>query len=182
MVTLAIEDAERLFRWHVLYRAQTATDPARALRSPKKLYPADPFAWHVLASWAAGDTDPWARAVALLGDPTARGGFVEAVAGDHLVRAAGPFALYHRADQGQGTKEEIDLVLHRRGARARLEIKYRQMIKPAHRKYLAQYGGGVLATVDQIEFHPTENVADIPLHMLLAGMADPISLYPTHLP
>lgn len=177
-----IEDAELLFLWHVLYRAQSATDTARALRSPKKLYPSDPFAWHVLASWAAGETDPWAGAIARLGDASLRGSFVEAVAADHFVRGYGPFALYHRRDKGQGASEEIDLMLRHGTAQARLEIKYRATIKPADRKALAQYGGGILATVDQIEWYADDQVAAIPLCLLLAGYADQITLYPAHVP
>ena len=177
-----VEDAERLFLWHVLYRAQSATDTARALRSPKKLYPADPFAWHVLASWAAGESDPWAGAMTRLGDATLRGSFIEAVAADHFLRGYGPFALYHRRDKGQGAREEIDLLLRRGTVQARLEIKYRATIKTGDRKALAQYGGGILASVDQLEWYPKDQVAAIPLCFLLAGYADQITLYPAHLP
>lgn len=177
-----IEDAERLFLWHVLYRAQEVREAARALRSPKKLYPVDPFAWHVLASWAAGDADPWAGSVTRLGDPTTRGFFVEAVAGDLLLRGYGPFALYHRRDRGEGATEEIDFVLHRGGAQALLEIKYRETVKPLDWKHLAQHGGGIIATPDDLRWKATDNVAAIPLPLLLAGYGDEISLYPAPLP
>lgn len=176
-----MEDAEHLFLWHILYRGQSATDSAPALRSPKKLYPADPFAWHVLASWAAGHPDPWPEAITRLADPTTRGVFVEAVAGDHFMRGYGRFAWYHRADAGRGSTEEIDMVLHRHTKQARLEIKYRARITTKHRRHLAQYGGGILATVDHVEWYAKDNVAAIPLHLLLAGYDDRISLYPAHL-
>lgn len=177
-----IEDAERLFLWHVLYRGQSATDTARALKSPKKLYPADPFTWHVLASWAAGERDPWAGAMARLGNATTRGVLVETVAGDHFLRGYGPFALYHRRDKGQGASEEIDLMLRRGSVQAYLEIKYRARITVADRRSLSKYGGGILATVDHVEWYPETQVAAIPLCLLLAGYADPITLYPAHLP
>lgn len=177
-----IEDAERLFLWHVLYRAKSVAERAPALRSPKKLYPADPFAWHVLASWAAGDTDPWAGSLARLGDPTLRGAFVEAVAGDHFIRGLGRSVLYHRGDQGQGTTEEIDFVLHRGGARALVEVKYRRRVKPIHWKHLAQYGGGIIATPDRLEWQESDRVAAIPLSYLLAGAGDRLTLYPAPLP
>lgn len=173
-----IENAERLYLWHVLYRAQAAGDPAPALKSPKKLYPADPFAWHVLAAWAAGEADPWAGSLARLQDSTARGAFVDAVAGDHLIRAYGRFALYQRADRGDHGTEEIDFVLYRGGRQARLEIKYRETVKAVHWKHLANHGGGIIATPDDLEWSARDQVAAIPLPYLLAGYAERLSLYP----
>jgi predicted AAA+ superfamily ATPase len=170
-----VEDAEKLFLWHVLQRARSATTPAPALRSPKKLYPVDPFSWHVLASWAAGDADPWAASVTRLADPAIRGELVESVAADHFIRGYAPFAFYHRAPQGQ---EEIDLVLHRESAQSRIEIKYRQRVTKVHANHLAKYGGGLLVTVDALEYDGDTNVAQIPLYALLAGYAEPITLYP----
>jgi predicted AAA+ superfamily ATPase len=170
-----VEDAEKLFLWHVLQRAQDATTPKPLFRSPKKLYPADPFSWHVLASWAAGDGDPWAASVARATDPATRGELVESVAADHFIRGYAPFAFYHRAPQGE---EEIDLVLHRGGAQSRIEIKYRRRITKVHTNHLAKHGGGLLATVDEIDFDAKANVARVPLYALLAGYAEPITLFP----
>lgn len=171
-----IEDAERLFLWHVLHRAQDAVTPAAAFKSPKKLYPADPFSWHVLASWAAGETDPWLASVARVTDHVRRGALVEAVAADHFIRGYAPFAFYHRAPAGE---EEIDLVLHRDTQASRIEIKYRGRITKVHANHLAKYGGGILATIDQLDYDPGTNVARIPLYALLAGYAEPITLYPS---
>jgi uncharacterized protein len=170
-----VEDAEKLFLWHVLQRAENAVTPKALYKSPKKLYPADPFSWHVLASWAAGDADPWAATLARVADPAIRGELVESVATDHFIRAYAPFAFYHRAPQGE---EEIDLVLHRAGARSRIEIKYRQRITKTHANHLAKYGGGILATLDESDYDPKANVAQVPLYALLAGFAEPITLFP----
>lgn len=173
-----VEDAERLFLWHVLYRGQTPDTPLRALRSPKKLYPVDPFAWHVLEHWVTGDEDPWAAAARRLQQPAARGLLVESVAGDHLLRTYGKFALYHRHYQGHGSSEEIDFVLHRGPRRALLEVKYRQEVKAVHRRYLATHGGGIIATRHELEWHDADRVAAIPLVLLLAGYDAPLSLHP----
>lgn len=169
-----IEDAERLFLWHVLYRAHSAERPTPALRSPKKLYPVDPFAWHVLASWAAGEADPWAASLARLATPAIRGELVESVAADHFVRRFGRLAFYHRSE----AQHEIDLVLHRARTRARIEVKYRQRVAPRDARQLVQSGGGILASVDEFRFDQTGNVAVIPLFALLAGYGESITLYP----
>lgn len=176
-----MEDAALLYLWHVLYRAQSVDNNAAAFRSPKKLYPADPFAWHVLASWIAGHKEPWDKSVERMANPTQRGAFVESVAADHFLRAYGPFARYHRTDAGSSKNEEIDLVVHREDQRGLLEIKYRNSIKTAHRKHLAKYGGGILATVDDVAWHAQDNVAEIPLYLLLAGMQEQVTLYPAPL-
>jgi uncharacterized protein len=177
-----IEDAERLFLWHVLYRAQSADDSSNAIRSPKKLFAADPFAWHVLAAWAGGEKDAWSGSMTRLTNPTYRGGFVESVAGDHFLREFGRFALYHRADKGQGKTEEIDFILHRERQQARIEVKFRNHITGGHAKHLANHGGGILATPDDLAWRAADNVAVIPLPYLLAGARERLSLYPAHLP
>jgi predicted AAA+ superfamily ATPase len=172
-----IEDAERLFLWHVLYRTRDMAASAPAFRSPKKLYPHDPFSWHVLASWVAGDAEPWAGSIVRLGAPEIRGRMVECVAGDHLIRGFGRFAFYHRTSEGD---EEIDLVLHRGGAQARVEIKYRGKAQRKFAKYLGKHGGGILATLDHLHYDAELHVAHIPLYAVLAGYAEPITLYPAH--
>ncbi len=177
-----MENAERLFLWHVMYRGNTLREPAAAIRSPKKLFPVDPFAWHVLASWASGETDPWAGSLTRIADSAYRGGFVESIAGDHFIRGYGRFALYHRPDKGQGSTEEIDFVLHRDRAQALIEVKYRKQLKTEHRKHLANHGGGILASPATLAWHETDNVATIPLPYVLAGAREPLTLYPAHLP
>jgi len=170
-----IEDAEAMFLWHVYYRSQDAMSPAPAPRSPKKLYPADPFAWHVLASWAAGDRDPWSATMTRVADPVQRGDLVESVVADHLRRAFGPFALYHRATQGE---EEIDAIVHEGGRQARIEVKYRKRVGAADARFLTRYGGGILATVDELAWDARHNVAAVPAATLLAGDAGARTLYP----
>jgi len=170
-----MEDAEKLFLWHILPRAHDALTPAPLFRSPKKLYPADPFSWHVLASWAGGDADPWPASLTRAADPTIRGELVESVVADHLIRGFAPFAFYHRSSQGE---EEIDLVLHRAGVARRIEIKYRSRITKVHTNRLAKYGGGILATVDSLAYDAATEVAQIPVYALLAGYSEPITLFP----
>jgi uncharacterized protein len=170
-----IEDAEAMFLWHVYYRAQHATSPTPALRSPKKLYPADPFAWHVLSSWTTGDQDPWTASTERLTDPIRRGDLVESVLADHARRRFGSFALYHRAPQGE---EEIDIVAYAGGQTARIEVKYRKRVSTADERFLAKYGGGIVATVDELAYDPASRVARIPLAVLLVGDAVPATLFP----
>lgn len=171
-----VEDAEAMFLWHVLYRSQTATDTARALRSPKKLYPADPFAWHALAGWTERDEDPWSAAHVRLGRGDVRGTMAESVAADHFQRRFGPGVAYHRTSRGT---EEIDFLISRPNRLAYVEIKYRSQIRAADRKWLAKYGGGVLATRDTLAWHEEERVAALPLWALLSGYPEPVSLYPS---
>jgi uncharacterized protein len=170
-----VEDAEAMFLWHVFYRSQSPDEAAPALRSPKKLYPADPFSWHVLASWAAGDADPWADVMERVATPIIRGELVESVVADHLRRRFGSFALYYRATRGD---EEIDFVVHAGNRKARVEVKYQARIVSRNWEALAKYGGGVLATLDRLEWQAAANVACIPLSTLLAGFAEPASLFP----
>jgi predicted AAA+ superfamily ATPase len=171
-----IEDAEQLFLWHVLQRSQNAATLRPALKSPKKLYPVDPFTWHMLSSWVDGDSDPWSTSLLRLADPTARGGLVEGVVADHLIRGYAPFAFYHRTTGGE---EEIDLVVERAKAPGRIEIKYRRRVTRVHENHLAKYGGGLVITSDDLAYDATRAVARIPLYALLAGYADPITLYPS---
>ena len=132
------------------------------------------FLWHVLASWAAGEADPWAASLARLATPAIRGELVESVAADHFVRRFGRLAFYHRSE----AQHEIDLVLHRARTRARIEVKYRQRVAPRDARQLVQSGGGILASVDEFRFDQTGNVAVIPLFALLAGYGESITLYP----
>lgn len=171
-----LEDAGAMFLWHVYYRAQSPEDTAPALRSPKKLYPADPFGWHVLASWVGRARDRWADAMRRLETGPERGLLTESVTADHFRRARGHGALYHRASQGD---EEIDFVLSGDGGPSYVEVKFRQRIRRKHRRWLSKYGGGILATRDRLEWHGEDNVASVPLYALLAGFSEPVSLYPS---
>lgn len=170
-----LEDAQAMYLWHIVYRAHSATDPARALRSPKKLYPSDPFGWHVLASWGGRIRDPWSASHERLEDAAVRGTLVESVVADHLARGYGDSLRYHRTRQG---REEIDFLVSREGEIAYLEVKFRDRIDRGDGKWLAKYGGGVLATRETLDWDEDAGVASVPVWALLAGYARPVSLYP----
>jgi len=170
-----LENAEAMYLWHIVYRAQGATDPGRALRSPKKLYPSDPFGWHVLANWGSRTRDPWSSSHERLENPAVRGTLVESVMADHLARNYGDGLLYHRTRKGG---EEIDfLVSEHKGIRY-LEVKFRNSVRRDDRKWLAKYGGGILATKDTLEWDEDSGVASVPVWALLAAYGRPVSLYP----
>lgn len=171
-----LEDAQAAFLWHIVHRVDSIDSPVPAPRSPKKLYPVDPFAWHVLRSWVSGSTNPWREAVEFRADPTAMGVMVEAVVGDHLRRWRGPYTLYHRAAQGS---EEIDFVVFDGESRALVEVKYREAIKAAHKKVLRKYGGGLLITRADLFLNRDNNVAGIPLSAFLSGLPGSLTLFPS---
>lgn len=170
-----IEDAEAMFLWSVFYRTQDISTPVPALRSPKKLYPSDPFTWHVLASWAMGETDPWTATAERIGDPIHRGDLVESIMADHIRRSSGPHTFYHRTLQGQ---EEIDFVTYAEGKISRIEVKYRKRIVPADERYLEKYGGGIIASADELGWNNNSKVARIPISWLLAGWKHEVTLFP----
>lgn len=170
-----LEDAEAMYLWHIVYRAHSATDPARALRSPKKLYPSDPFGWHVLANWGGRRRDPWSASHDRLEDPAVRGTLVESVVADHLVRGYGDAVRYHRSRQG---REEIDFLVSDDPAITYLEVKFRERIRREDGKWLGKYGGGILATSETLDWDADRGVASVPVWALLAGYAEPVSLYP----
>ncbi len=170
------EDREAVFIWQIMYRVINIGDPTPAPKSPKKLYTVDPFCWHALTAWVRGIQNPWENTLENLTDKNFLGKFVESVVADHFKRRFGPFSLYHRTSQG---KEEIDFILHQDpDVKSLVEVKYRNRIKRADRKYLKKSGGGILATQDQIEYHEDINVADIPVYTLLAGLPYDLTLYP----
>lgn len=172
-----IEDAEGLFVWHVFYRVKQPDKPEEALRSPKKLYPADPFNWHVLSTWASGEHDAWRASLESLGDPREKGELVESVLADHFRRRFGHFAFYYRHPRGA---REIDFVLFENPKEGRLvEAKFRNRITVTDRKALDHHGGGVLASKDTLEFHEKTRVAVVPASSLLAGLPYPLSLFPS---
>ena len=171
-----LEDAQAAFLWHIVYRVKNIDSPVQAPRSPKKLYPVDPFAWYVLKSWVSGSSNPWRDAMQSFGDSTETGVMVESVVGDHLRRWRGPFTLYHRASQGN---EEIDFVTFADDSRALIEVKYRAAIKPAHKKALRKYGGGILVTKRDCFLDRDNNVSGLPAPAFLAGLPSSLTLFPS---
>ncbi|HEX9898781.1 MAG TPA: DUF4143 domain-containing protein, partial [Candidatus Methylomirabilis sp.] len=171
-----IEDAQDLFVWHVFHRVKDPARPEVALRSPKKLYPADPFAWHVLSAWARGERDPWKVSLDASADPETRGQLVESVVADHLRRAFGEFACYHR--DARGTRE-IDFVLFP-GSEGRylVEVKQGRRVRAGDQRAMAEAGGGVLVSRDALAFHEDTRVAVVPVASFLAVLGYSMSLYP----
>lgn len=171
-----LEDAQAAFAWHIIFRLKTLRGPTPAPRSPKKLYPADPFTRHVLVSWVHGGTQPWADSVRTFEQPAETGGLVESVVGDHLRRWRGPFTLYHRAARGA---EEIDFVVFDGSDRGLVEVKYRNTIRPQDKRSLRKYGGGILVTKRDLFWNEDNNVAGIPAPTFLAGLAAPLTIFPS---
>jgi hypothetical protein len=171
-----LEDAEAAFVWHIYQRVKTPEAPAPAPRSPKKLYPVDPFTWHVLASWISGSRDAWGDTLKRVSDPAQRGDLVESIVADHLRRWLGRFSLYYRAPT---TKEEIDFVLFEGSRRGLVEVKQKRQLKNRDWKALVKNGGGILASVDQLRLMDRNRVAIIPVSHLLAGLAAPLTLFPS---
>lgn len=171
-----LEDAQAAFMWHILHRVKSLDKPIGAPRSPKKLYPVDPFAWQVLRRWVSGSSNPWRDSIAFLGDRLNRSLLVESTVGDHLARWRGPFTLYHRASQGS---EEIDFVSFTDYKRSLVEVKYRTQIKATDKKVLRKYGGGILVTRDDFFLNKDNNVTGIPAPLFLAGLPDSLTLYPS---
>lgn len=121
-----IEDLEELFLWHVFHRIKTPEHPRPAFKSPKKLYPADPFTYHTLYAWGQGLSDPWQSTQDFLSDPTPTGLLVESVVADHLRRMLGQSCFYYRSPDGQ----EIDFVgWDGADHRASIEVKWRRRIE-----------------------------------------------------
>jgi hypothetical protein len=173
-----LETSEALFLWHIFYRVLDPTKSRAALKSPKKLFPADPFGWHVLASWAQGDRDPWAASLERVNDSSIRGELVESVCADHFRRRFGRFAYYYRSKKG---REEIDFALFEDNARNSLvEVKQQKRVRKKHRAALADHGGGLLAVryIEDLAWHYEDNVAAIPASYLLAMLPWELSLFP----
>jgi predicted AAA+ superfamily ATPase len=171
-----LEAAEGLFLWHIYYRVLDPTAPREALKSPKKLFPADPFGWHVLASWVRGERQPWSASIDRLNDPSTRGDLVESVCADHFRRRFGHFAFYFRDKKG---RREIDFALFEDASpRALVEVKYRARNRKKHRQTLTRQGGGILATRNHLEWYPDDGVAAVPVCYLLASLPWEISLFP----
>ncbi len=172
-----LEDGEGVFIWHIMNRVINIGEPTPAPKSPKKLYTLDPFCWHSLTTWVEGQPDPWSQTLEVLANNNFLGDFVESIVADHLKRRFGHFALYHRSSQG---KEEIDFVLHKSPEEYSLvEVKHRNEIKQSDRKYLDKYGGGIVATKNQLNYNEKKNIVDIPIHDLLLGFPDDLTLFPS---
>jgi len=172
-----LEAAEQLFVWHIYFRAMTPDEPREALKSPKKLYPADPFAWHALSAWARGRSDGWQATSDTLADPAVTGELVESVVADHLRRYFGRFSFYYR-ESGGG--REIDLICFEESERRLLaEVKYRRQFDPSDARAVAKEGGGLLLTRETLDWDADREVAAIPIHYFLAGLPWRQTLYPT---
>ncbi len=144
---------ERAFVWHVYWRTlrvDADASCAPALRSPKKLYPADPLTWHTLAAWSRGNRPAWEMTLETLADATKMGHLVESVVADHLRRIAGPYAYYYRSKDGQ----ELDFVVCKHGtAIGKMEVKYRNAIGDRDRYSLRVSGGGLLLSKGTFAWH-----------------------------
>lgn len=171
-----LEAAEGLFVWHIYYRVLDPGKSRPALKSPKKLYPVDPFGWHVLSSWVRGESNPWRASLTRIADSAVKGELVESVCADHFRRRFAEFAYYFRDKKG---RREIDFALFSTPDKANLvEVKYQKRIRRKHRKTLAEQGGGILATRDHLEWYEDDQVAAVPICYLLALLNWKISLFP----
>jgi hypothetical protein len=172
-----LEAAEQLFVWHVYYRVMKPDQPREALKSPKKLYPADPFAWHALSAWATGRRDPWQATLDTLSEPSRLGELVEAVVADHFRRHFGHFSFYFRQSGGG---REVDFVCFEDPEdRLLAEVKYRNQIRNRDAKSLVDQGGGLLLTKQTYEWDSEHNVLAVPVHYFLAGLPWRLTLYPS---
>ena len=171
-----LEVAEKLFLWHIYYRIVDPEQSRAALKSPKKLYPADPFAWHVLVSWARGEKHGRQASMRRLADPTQKSDLIESICADHLRRRFNHIAFYYRSPKG---RREIDFALFEEGRRrALIEVKFQKRIRRKHRHRLAEAGGGCLATADHLKWFEDDNVAALPIAYLLAILPWQLSLFP----
>lgn len=160
-----VEDLENAYLWHVFKRVKNPSGCEPAQKSPKKLYPLDPFTWHMLSAWGRGITGGWRHTQAGLSDPSNVGTLVESVVADHLRRLFGSYAFYYRTRGGQ----EIDFTACSEGrARGLIEVKYRRTIQRKHRSALRDRGGGLLLTRDSHTWHPEDRVREVPVSVMLA--------------
>lgn len=174
-----VEDLELAYVWHVYYRTMDADTCHAALKSPKRLYPLDPFTWHMLSAWSQGSTSGWATTMATLGDSTTMGKLSESVVADHLRRLNGRNCFYFRTRDG----EEIDFVTCTAGKiDSRIEVKYQNSMSRRDHQALRREGGGVLLTKDTLQLIRSSGtdglpVAAIPIAYALAMWPTP-SLFP----
>lgn len=170
-----LEASENLYIWRIFYRLMKPDEPRKALKSPKKLYPTDPFGWHALSSWVTGSRDPWKSTLRRLEDPEDTAALVESIVAEHLRRAYGELCYYHR-ESGGGS--EIDFVCFDGEARRHLiEVKYRNHIRDSDVRTVASNGGGIVLSKDTLEWREEANVAVIPVVYFLAGLPGRLTLY-----
>ncbi len=177
-----VEDLELAYVWHIVYRVLDAEAGNVALKSPKRLYPVDPFTWHVLSAWSQGSDSTWATAMSTVADSTAMGKLAESVVADHLRRMNGPRTYYYRSRDG----EELDFVTPHSSATpgGRIEVKFQNSINTRDHWPLRRHGGGLLLSKNSMALvAPKENedkrsyVAVIPVSYALAVWPAP-SVYP----
>lgn len=175
-----IEDLELAYVWHIFYRVLDAQAHDVALKSPKRLYPVDPFTWHMLSAWSQGGDSGWATTLANLANSTAMGKLAESVVADHLRRMAGHRTYYYRSRDG----EEIDFVTQGGKRYAKIEVKYQNSINTRDHWPLRRHGGGILLSKNTLQLVSAgENeraetyVATIPVSFALALWPAP-SVYP----
>jgi predicted AAA+ superfamily ATPase len=172
-----LEDMEELYVWHIFQRVKHPDRPSPAFKSPKRLYPADPFTFHALYSWGRGAADPWQTVGESLSQPTAASRIVESIVANHLRRAYGGNCFYYRSPGGQ----EVDFVAfgeHRRRT-ATVEVKWRDRIERRDWGTLAERGGGLLLTrsgLGQLAAEPP--TVAVPVHLFAAIFAGAQTLIP----
>jgi predicted AAA+ superfamily ATPase len=166
-----VEDLEELFLWHVFHRVKTPERPRPAFKSPKKLYPGDPFTYHTLFAWGRGLPDPWLSTREVLGDPALTGRLVESIVADHLRRLFGRNCFYYRSPGG----EEIDFVCWRgAGSPTVIEVKWRGRLGARDWQALSARGGGLLLTRDRLSvLSHRPPVLAVPAHVALALLEAP---------
>jgi predicted AAA+ superfamily ATPase len=172
-----LEDMEELYVWHIFQRVKEPDRPSPAFKSPKKLYPLDPFTFHTLNAWGRGALDPWRCTCEVLADPGTASRVVEGVVADHLRRAYGRNCFYYRSRTGR----EVDFVAFGPGdgRTAMVEVKWRDRVERRDWQPLAEQGGGLLLTRSTL----AELVADpptlaIPVHLFAATLAAAPTLRP----
>lgn len=178
-----VDDLELAYIWHIVHRVKAAESCDPAFKSPKRLYPLDPFTWHMLSAWADGRRPGWGKTLETMANPTVAGKLAEAVAVDHVRRHAGPHIYYYRSEGG----EEIDIVACRHQAtHGRIELKYRNRVSGKDAAALRRHGGGLLLSKETLFFNaaqpdaasPKGPVAELPLPYALAMWRTP-SLFAT---
>jgi hypothetical protein len=158
-----VEDAEAAFLWYVVHKTKSLGESLRAPRSSKRVYFADPFAFHSLRSWVFGYDNAWHATEQFLADPNNLGYLVESIVAAHLRRKFGDKVFYWRNGL------EVDFVVFHEEKRLPLiEVKYQSQINPDNAKALVQQGGGILLTKDRLIYTPEKNVLAIPVHYFLA--------------
>ncbi len=171
------EDMEELFLWHIYHRVKDPDRRSPAFKSPKKLYPLDPFTFHSLYAWGQGAVDPWRCTCDVLAQPEIAGRLAEGVAADHLRRAFGANVFYYRRRSGR----EIDFVAFGEGGRrvATLEVKWRDRISARDWRPVADHGGGVILTRSLLEPVSEDPLTvAVPAHLLLSVFAAAPTLGP----